>query len=342
MILRVASIFMIRAIPTFLLFFMIPTFCTQTQGGDNVLLLPDAKDAKNPPKLVLHGGGKITDDVFDKFIELAGGKRARIVFVPSAGYRQAEFDTEEDFIETLHERFNAWPYLESSGQIERFQFLYTDEPDDAEDEDFIKPLLDATGVWFSGGAQGRLNYRYVGEFPARTKFQIALSELLERGGVVGGTSAGMAAMPEIMTLWQEDNEDGRPASAVAVHGLGLMRGAIVEQHFDTVGGRLERFTGLLRDAARLNRLSGRPNAGQTMVGLAVEESTGLIVEGDVLTTLGIGNSHVFLREPNLRALEWYELPSGESAQLQRSPNQGTALMRLEMPKELRNPSEDGR
>ncbi len=28
-----------------------------------------------------------------------------------------------------------------------------------------------------------------------------------------------------MTLWQEDNEDGRPASAVAVHGLGLMRGA---------------------------------------------------------------------------------------------------------------------
>lgn len=333
---------MIRTILTFLFFVIIPAFCTQVFGGDNVLLLPEAKDAMNPPKLVLHGGGKITDDVFEKFIELAGGKKARIVFVPSAGYRQAEFDSEEDFVETLQERFNAWPYLESSGQIERFQFLYTDEPDDAEDEDFIKPLLDATGVWFSGGAQGRLNYRYVGEFPARTKFQVALSELLERGGVVGGTSAGMAAMPEIMTLWQEDYDDGRPASAVAVHGLGLMRGAIVEQHFDTVGGRLERFTGLLRDAARLNRLSGRPNAGQTMVGLAVEESTGLIVEGDVLTTLGIGNSHVFLREPNLRALEWYELPSGKSAQLQRSPNQGTALMRLEMPREARIPPEDGR
>lgn len=333
---------MIRKILIILLLVTTPTLGTQVQGGDNVLLLPDAKDPKNPPKLVLHGGGKITDDVFEKFVELAGGKNARIVFIPNAGYRQAEFDTEEEFIETLRVRFNAWPYLEASGQIERFQFLYTDEPDDAQEEEFIQPLLDATGVWFSGGAQGRLNYRYVGEFPARTKFQIALSELLERGGVVGGTSAGMAAMPEIMTLWQEDNEDGRPASAVAVHGLGLMRGAIVEQHFDTVGGRLERFTGLLRDAARLNRLSGRPNAGQTMVGLAVEESTGLIVEGDVLTTLGIGNSHIFLREPNLRALEWYELPSGESAQLHRSPNQGTALMRLEIPKEARNPSEDGR
>lgn len=312
----------------FLCLFLLLGFPAETRAGGNVLMLPTPKDPQKPPAIILHGGGRITDDVFDRFIELAGGSNAKIIFVPSAGYRQAEFDTEEEFLEILHDRYAAWPHLEESGRVKSFKFLYTDEPEDAEDEEFIKPLEEATGIWFSGGAQGRLNYRFVGHFPEQTRFQTALQELLERGGVIGGTSAGMAALPEIMTLWQEGDDEGRPASAVAVHGLGVMRGAIVEQHFDTVGGRLERFTGLLRDVQRLNRLAGRQDAGQTMVGLAVEESTGLVVVGDLLTAMGIGNCHVFLREPTLRALEWYELPSGESAKLERSGNKSTSLIRV--------------
>ncbi|MCE3015307.1 MAG: cyanophycinase [Pirellula sp.] len=300
----------------------------QVVAADNVLMLPEAKSPKNPPSIVLHGGGVITEDVFEKFIELAGGKDAKIVFVPSAGYRQQEYDSEEAFLEDISDRYGAWTYLERSGQIKSFQFLYTDEPDDSDNEDFVRPLLNATGVWFSGGAQTRLNYRYIAAFPEQTLFQKALIDILERGGVVGGTSAGMAALPEIMTLWQEDDDDGRPASAVAAHGFGLMRGAIVEQHFDTVGGRLERFAGLLRDTKRLNRLAGRTDAGETMIGLAIEESTALIIEGDSLKTMGLGNSHVFIREPELRTLEWYELSSDESAKLRRKPERGTSLIRV--------------
>jgi len=84
-----------------------------------------------------------------------------------------------------------------------FRFLYTDDPDDADSTAFVKAVHQATGVWFSGGDQLRLNYRFVGKHPAQTKFQIALRRVVERGGVVGGTSAGTAAIPEIMTLWSE-------------------------------------------------------------------------------------------------------------------------------------------
>lgn len=288
-----------------------------SQTKDNILAMPVPKVEGKQASVVLHGGGRITEDVFDRFVELAGGKNARIVFVPSAGYNADDYDSREEFLEDIHERYSGWTYLAKSGQVKSFEFLFTDDPDDAEDEDFVRPLDRATGVWFSGGSQGKLNYRFVGDFPERTRFQTSLLEVLERGGVVGGTSAGMAALPEIMTLWEDQDDDGRPPSAVTGHGLGVMRGAIVEQHFDTVGGRLERFTGLLRDVQRLNRLAGRQDAGAHMVGLAVEEGAALIITGDMLQTLGIGSSHVFLRSPSLRALSWYELPSGERAILSR-------------------------
>jgi len=86
-------------------------------AADNVLMLPAAKSPKNPPSIVLHGGGVITEDVFEKFIELAGGKDAKIVFVPSAGYRQQEYNSEEEFLEDISDRYGAWTYLERSGQI---------------------------------------------------------------------------------------------------------------------------------------------------------------------------------------------------------------------------------
>ncbi len=299
----------------------------QLWGQANILGLPTPKNPKKPPAIVLHGGGGITDDVFERFIELAGGPQARIVFVPSAGYIESEYDSREEFLEEIYDRYSAWPYLEESGQIKSFRFLFTDDPDDADSEEFVGALEQATGVWFSGGRQGRLNYRYVGEFPDHTKFQTALLGVLERGGVVGGTSAGMAALPEIMTLWQDEDEDGRPPFAVAGHGLGVMRSAIVEQHFDTVGGRLERFTGLLRDVQKLNRLAGRAGVGEKIVGLAVEESSALVITGDELQAYGLGNIHVFLRSPSLREIRWYELHSGERAELTREGDE-TSLERI--------------
>lgn len=285
------------------------------RADDNPLGLPAPIDKAKPGSILLHGGGSISDDVFERFIAMAGGKDARIVLVPSAGYRLGDYETEAEFLDNVATRFNAWVQLAVKGQVRSFQFLFTDEPEDANDPAFVKPLENATGVWFSGGSQERLHYRFVGEFPTRTRFQSALTNVVERGGIVGGTSAGMAAIPEVITLWQERPNSQAPATAMPGHGLGLMKGAIVEQHFDGRGGRLERFTGLLRDTAKLDELAARKGAGKRMYGLAVEERTALVVTGAKLEVLGGGSAHVFLKSPTGRTITWHVLKPRDTARL---------------------------
>jgi cyanophycinase len=312
----------------FALLALIGGACGRGRAADTVLGLPNPRDASRPGSVLLHGGGAITDDAFDRFIELAGGKQARIVLVPSAGYRRADYNTHAEFVEALNRRFSYWVGLASSGGIASFEFLSTDDPADADAEAFVRPLATATGVWFSGGAQSRLHYRFVGAFPRKTRFQVALREVVARGGVVGGMSAGMAALPEVMTLYQEWPPGNRPLTAVAGHGLGLFDGAIVEQHFESRNGRLERFTGLLRDSARLDQLAGRRGAGVRMVGLAVEGSSALVLRaGDRLEVLGAGGAHVFVKSPDDRVLTWHTLKSGDKAALKREAPGNVTLVR---------------
>jgi cyanophycinase len=301
-------------------------------AADNVLGLPRPHDTRRPGAVVLHGGGRLTDAAFERFVALAGGPRARIVLVPSAGYRPSDYESNEQFLATLRRRFSSWVQLASTGRVKSMDFLYTDDPNDADTDRFVRPLATATGVWFSGGAQSRLNYRFVGRFPQQTKFQVALREVLARGGVVGGTSAGMAALPEIMTLTQDRHRTAGPLSAVAGHGLGVLTGAIVEQHFDGRNGRLERFTSLLRDGERLDKLTGRAGVGAKMLGLAVEEGTGLVVQADRLEVVGRGNAHVFIPSPGNSMIVWHMLNSGDKATLQRG-RRGDVTMVREAPQQ---------
>jgi cyanophycinase len=296
-------------------------------AGDNVLGLPTPRDARRPGAVVLHGGGRITDSAFDRFVALAGGQRARIVLVPSAGYRPRDYDNDEQFLAAMRYRFSSWVHLASTRQVTSFAFLYTDDPDDADDAAFVRPLATATGVWFCGGDQTRLNYRFVGRFPRQTKFQSELRGVLERGGVVGGTSAGMAALPEIMTLRQDQRRTAGPLSAVAGHGLGMLTAAIIEQHFDGRNGRLERFTDLLRDGPRLDKLCGRGGAGDKMLGLAVEEGTALVAQGDRLEVVGDRNVHVFIKSVANSMIVWHTFRSGSKMELKRNRRGEVTLAR---------------
>jgi cyanophycinase len=286
----------------------------QSTGRDSALGLPLPKDPQRPGAVVLHGGGRITTDVFDYFVARAGGTKAKIVFVPCAGYRTSDYSSEANYLAAISTRYSSWASLKRNGHIADFRFVYTDDPADANDARFVQALDQATGVWFSGGFQSRLNYRFV-EFPTATRFQTALRGVLERGGVIGGTSAGMAAMPEIMTLYQAQEVANAPIQAVTAHGLGLFNRAIVEQHFDGWNGRLERFTGLLRDDGKLNRLAGRPQAGERMLGIGVEERTALVVNGSHLNVLGDSNVHLFLKTNNGKTVTWHELSPGERGEL---------------------------
>src|SRR5690606_3907394 len=122
------------------------------RANDNPLGLPVPSDPDRPGEAMLHGSGHITEDAFAPVVALAGGRNARIVLVPSAGYRAASYPTRRDFMDALSRRFGSWVRLASDGRVADFTFLATDDPADADDPEFVRPLLNATGVWFSGGA----------------------------------------------------------------------------------------------------------------------------------------------------------------------------------------------
>ena len=99
------------------------------------------------------------------------------------------------------------------------QLFHTRSREQANDAEFVRPLTEATGVWFGGGRQSYLTEAYLG-----TEVERQLKALLDRGGVIGGTSAGAAVMTRVMIT------GGRTTADVG-QGFDFFPGAVVDQHF---------------------------------------------------------------------------------------------------------------
>ena len=229
---------------------------------------------------MLHGGGRYVDEI-GKFIELAGGRQAKIVLIPSGTYEQDDYASQEEFVTHLESRYGWWLGLAKQGRIAGFNFLYTDNQTDADDAKFLANLREATGVWIPAAYQDKLAWRFSHRFSnhndsSLSLFQRLLRDVVARGGVVGGFGGGMAALPELMILTKIPAGEHDVTEAAIYPGLGLFNGAIVDQNFDAFGGRLERFTGLLKNTAKLNEVVTWPAAARNMIGLAVERDTAII------------------------------------------------------------------
>lgn len=212
---------------------------------------PAATDRIDPDgikgSLVLCGGGKLPDTVRDKFIELAGGEKGRLVIIPTAS---GDDSVDEDAQEVAA----IWGARKPASVT----ILHTRARDEANDAAFVEPIKHATGVWITGGKQSKIAAAYSG-----TLVEKELHALLDRGGVVGGTSAGAACQSRVMIVLGKVHE---------VPGLGLIPGAIVDQHF------------LARDrkARLLEALAVHPG----LFGVGIDESTALVVQGRLLRCLG--------------------------------------------------------
>ncbi len=132
--------------------------------------------------------------------------------------------------------------------------------------EYVRPLREATGVWIGGGKQQFLTDAYLG-----TEVERQLKALLERGGVIGGTSAGAAVMTRVMI------NSGRTEAKLG-QGFDFLPGAVVDQHF-LKRNRLPRLLGVLRKHPDL-------------IGLGIDEQTALVVDVRGKRIHVIGNSYV--------------------------------------------------
>lgn len=233
--------------------------------------------APRPGTLFIVGGGPLPEAVGQKFIELAGGEKAKIVIIPTASELAGTLAHERK-IEFLRKARTA-----------RLTLLHTRSRDEANDPEFSRPLADATGVWFTGGKQQRLADTYLG-----TQFEQRVDEVLARGGVVGGTSSGAAVMSALMIRFGMDDPDVGP-------GFNLLAGTVIDQHF------IQR-----RRQERLMRvLSENPG----LFGLGIDEGTALVVRGRRGTVVGNSQVVACLAPSKLRPAKTQSLAAGDEIDL---------------------------
>jgi cyanophycinase len=245
----------------------------QTEGRQ-----PSLTSGKEPPGwLVIVGGGFLPDGVRNRFLELAGGKNARLVIIPTA-------HAKADRLETMA-TYAFW----KAQAVASVTFLHTRKPDEANDPKFIKPLTEATGVWFPGGDQSMLVAPYRGTLVERE-----LHKLLARGGVIGGTSAGASAMSRLMIV------GGNPLAQVGA-GFGLLSQVVIDQHF--------------HNRNRLPRLLGILVQHPQYLGLGIDEETAVVVHGGLATILGNANVRLCLPGAGKAPAQVRVLKAGEQIDL---------------------------
>jgi cyanophycinase len=220
--------------------------------------------------LVLVGGGANRPVFMNRFVELAGGRPARIVLIPTS--------LEDDRLTP-----EGIEHLQARSQellaVDHVTVLHTRDPRQADSPEFVKPLLQATGVWILGGNEEYLMKTYVG-----TRVEREIKALLARGGVVGGTSAGAIIQGSLAIQGKIVDSSVRPGGkSVRVESTdpcwGLLTNSLIAPHWSA-----RKIEDVLAQA-----LATQPG----ILGIAIDENTAAIIQGNRLEVLGDGHVGIY-------------------------------------------------
>jgi cyanophycinase len=214
-------------------------------------------DGGSPARLLIIGGAEdrcCGSGLLERFVELCGGDKARIVLVTTA--TEVPEEVLADY-ERVFRKLGA----------DHVSELWLRGRGDADADDAVSLLSAATGVFFSGGDQAKLR-TLVG-----SRTNDVISARLSDGLVVAGTSAGATAMGRTMILGGAGS-DVSAASVRTAPGLGLVPHALIDMHFAERG--------------RLPRLLSAVALDPEHLGVGLDENTGVLIEGDGFEVIGTG------------------------------------------------------
>lgn len=226
--------------------------CTGEQAGR--LPLADTSLTRGPEKgsLVIVGGAMRDTVIVDRFIELAGGKDAPIVVVPTAS-GSGEMDTAR-----------ITRFLTSRGATS-VSLLHTYDSLEADTEEFAAPLRKASGLWFTGGRQWRIVDAYGG-----TVTEEEMRKVLDRGGAIGGSSAGATIQGSYLA--RGDTKTNTIMMGDHERGFSYLEASAIDQHL------------LVRN--RQHDLVEIIAAYPHLLGIGLDENTAIIVQGDEFEVVG--------------------------------------------------------
>jgi cyanophycinase len=199
------------------------------------------------------------------FLELAGGGSGRIVDIPTASITGP----------VTQERLNSFCTDPKTFAGLQCTVLHTTDHAVADSEEFVKPLESATGVWLEGGRQWRLTDAYLGTRTLKELFAV-----LDRGGVIGGGSAGASVQASFMVRGQSNPDDNHVMMAAGhTIGFGFFQNVAIDQHVDA--------------RERQNDLAQVIQAHPELLGIGLDQSNSITVHGDELLDNGPGRAAIW-------------------------------------------------
>jgi len=208
--------------------------------------------------LVIVGGGGLPQRIVDRFIELAGGESARIVVLPTAGSR-------EDALRA------TVPWFLARAKVAAVTVLPQSRTEEIASEAFRKAVSGASGVWFDGGRQ----WNFVDAYENTDAVEL-FHDVLRRGGVIGGTSAGATIQGEYLVRGHPLGNQVMMAEGYE-RGFGFLPGVAIDQHFSQRG----RHRDLVPVVDRHPKL----------LGIGIDEATAIVVTGSRAEVIGDHSAH---------------------------------------------------
>jgi len=195
-------------------------------------------------------------EILDRFIDICGGKTARIAIIPTASELE---DTGRNY-EKLFRKIG----------VQHAEVLNILTREDCQQTEFTDYIEKSDGVFMTGGNQLRLSTTLGGT---------PVAQLIRRKNATGmhvaGTSAGAAFMPEHMIAGGSEGSTPSPDMVTMAPGLGLTNNFIIDQHF--------------RERDRLGRLLTALAYNPFAVGIGLDEDTAAFIRpGDDLEVVGSG------------------------------------------------------
>ena len=224
-----------------------------------------AADAVAQPKgsLVIIGGNLRPSNgpVWERIIQLAGGKGARIaVFASASG-------TPERSGKSLVERLNSYGakafFVPVAVKLSGSNYQTA-----ADDRGLAEAVRNANGAFFAGGDQSRITRALRHEDGSNTRVLDALWDMYRRGGVIAGSSAGAAIMSSTMF--------GRPRTVLATLKLGVEEGEEITDGLGFVGDDVFIDQHLLVRGRFARMLPAMLKKGYKL-GLGIDEDTAMVV-----------------------------------------------------------------
>jgi cyanophycinase len=225
---------------------------TERSEDENRLTQASAGPAKG--SLVIQGGGDILPEIWERFVALAGGPDANFVFIPSA-------DEPVDPDQPAQDEF-------PTKKFKHVIVLHTRCRTEADNEAFVAPLRTANGVWFGGGRQWRLVDSYL-----NTTTQRELQAVLDRGGVIGGSSAGATIQGSYLVRGAIAGPEIMMAKGYE-QGFGYLKNVAIDQHIET--------------RHREGDMTAVVVAHPELLGIGLEEPVAIVVSGNSFEVIGRG------------------------------------------------------